>query len=129
MFDFYEKRKLRGIIFSKPTAAIVFIIALLMSRSAYGRYIAEQETSEKRIERQLELEGLKMRASALETKVERLESERGIEDAIREQFDVAKENEEVIVIVDESAGKKAEEQRVILPLPQKPSLLERLKFW
>lgn len=129
MFDFYEKRKLRGVIFSKPIAAIVFVIALLMSHSAYGRYIAEQETSEKRIERQLELEGLKMRASALESKVERLESERGIEDAIREQFDVAKQNEEVIVIVDENAGKKAEVQRVILPLPQKPSLLERLKFW
>lgn len=129
MFDFYEKRKLRDIFFSKPMAGFVFILALLLSYSAYGRYVAERETREKRLLRVEELQTLQQRAALLESKVLHIESERGMEDAIREQFDVAKEGEKVIVIVDPAASKTVEEKPQIFPLPPKPSLLERLKFW
>lgn len=129
MFDFYEKRKLREIFFSKAVAGIVFVLAILLSISAYSRYTAERETREKRVDRAHELEELNMRAAALESKVNHLESERGIENAIREQFDVAKEGEEVIVVVDESAKNAGVEKQEVFPLPQKPSLFSWLKFW
>lgn len=129
MFDFYEKRKLRGIFFSKTAASIVCILAVLLSYSAYGRYVAERETHEKLLGRQHELEVLKQRAALLESKVSHIESERGMEGAIREQFDVAKEGEDVIVIVDPAASKTDEQKPEVFPLPQKPSLFSKLKFW
>lgn len=107
----------------------MFVLAILLSISAYSRYTAERETREKRVDRAHELEELNMRAAALESKVNHLESERGIENAIREQFDVAKEGEEVIVVVDESAKNAGVEKQEVFPLPQKPSLFSWLKFW
>lgn len=128
MFDFYEKRKLRGIIFSKITAGAVFVVACLLSVSAYDRFVAEQGTRDKREERAAELARTKQKAAALESKVKWMESERGVEEAMREQFDVAKQGEEVIVIVDESLpadGSKPE----VYPLPEDESFLKRLEFW
>jgi cell division protein FtsB len=97
--------------------------------SAYGRYTAEKETEFKRLERAEELEKVKNKAAALEARVEYMESERGIEEAIREQLDVVKPGEEVVVVVDETASQAGEAQPQRFPLPPAPSLLERMKFW
>ncbi len=129
MFDFYEKRKLRNLLFTRVTAGILLVAAGLLFWSAYGRFTAEQETREKRAESFTELNRLKERAAALESKVERMESERGMEEEIREQFDVAKEGEQVVVIVDEHDDRNASSEPKIYPLPPEPTLLERLKFW
>lgn len=129
MFDFYEKRKLRGIIFSKVTAGVVFLIACLLSVSAYDRFVAEQGTREKREERAAELARTKQKAAALEAKVTWMESERGVEEAMREQFDVAKQGEEVIVIVDESLPTDGSQKPEVYPLPKHESLLKKLEFW
>jgi cell division protein FtsB len=128
MFDFYEKRKLRGIIFSKITAGALFLAAGFLAVSAYDRFVAEQGTRERREERAAELMRAQQKAAALEAKVRWMESERGVEEAMREQFDVAKQGEEVIVIVDESLpadGKKSE----VFPLPEEESFLKKLEFW
>lgn len=129
MFDFYEKRKLKGIIFSRITAGLLFTLAILLSVSAYERYTAELATREKRTASFTELEELKLRAQLLESKVSRMESERGIEEEIREQFDVVKENEQVVVIVDPASARTGSSQPEVFPLPPKPSLLEWFKFW
>lgn len=129
MFDFYEKRKLRGIIFSKITAGAVFLVACLLSVSAYDRFVAEQGTREKREERAAELARTKQKATVLESKVEWMESERGVEEAMREQFDVAKQGEEVIVIVDESLPADGAGKPKVYPLPEEESLLKKLEFW
>jgi hypothetical protein len=52
------------------------------------------------------LEELKGRASVLESKVEYLENERGIEEELRNRFDVAKEGEQVIILLDADRGEK-----------------------
>ena len=129
MFDFYEKRKLRGILFSRPMAVFVFLLALVLSWSAYGRFVAEQETRTKRLNKAAELVSLKERAAVIETKVKHLESDQGVERALREEFDVAKQGEEVIVVVDGLATSGQATGNPILPLPPEPSLFERLKFW
>jgi cell division protein FtsB len=129
MFDFYEKRKLRGILFSRPVAVFLFLLALVLSWSAYGRFVAEQETRAKRLGKATELVGLKARAAIIEAKVKHLESDQGVERALREEFDVAKQGEEVIVVVDGQATSGQATDNPILPLPHEPSLFERLKFW
>ena len=129
MFDFYEKRKLRSILFSRPVAVFLFLLALVLSWSAYGRYTAEQETRLKRLDKAAELSALKDRAAVIEAKVTHLESNQGVERALREEFDVAKQGEEVIVVVDGQATSGKNAENPVLPLPPEPSLFERLKFW
>ena len=100
MFDFYEKRKVRNIMFSKPVLVLLGIVVLLFVYSVWGAYQKESETREKwknREEVLIELEG---REKELSTEIDRLETEKGTEAEIRSKFEVAKEGEEVIVIVE-----------------------------
>jgi cell division protein FtsB len=129
MFDFYEKRKIRDLLFSRVTTLIVCMLALFLAMSAYSRYSALHETSQKRVDRATELARLNDKVTELNEKVVWLESDRGIEGALREQLDVAKEGEDVVVIVPPHTASDTETGPERFPLPKKPSLLERLKFW
>ena len=55
MLDFYEKRKLRGIVYSKVTVAVVFLFGIFLSTSVYERYKAEALSAQKREARAEEL--------------------------------------------------------------------------
>ena len=95
--------------------------------SVYERFEKEREVAKKRELREAELDELKGRAAALESRVERLESDRGIEAEIRDRFDVVKEGEQVVVILDNedvSTGSNQSEQEEV-----KESFLDWLKFW
>lgn len=131
MLDFYEKRRLKGIVFSKPMIGVLLFLGIWIGISAYERYEAERETAEKRDEKLIERDRLNQKAAVLEAKVKQLESDRGIEGEIREQFDIAKANETVVVIVDDAASAREKEEKETLPLPKSgfTLLLEWLKFW
>jgi cell division protein FtsB len=111
MFDFYQKRKLRGVINSRVTQVILVILILLMGYSAYGRYEIAMEMQERREIAEAEVQALEERRATLEEQVEYLSSERGQEAELRRQFDVALPGEQVVVIVEEES-----EEVEILPL-------------
>ena len=56
----------------------------------------------KRAERAIALADYRERAAALESKVAYMESERGIEEEIRNRYDATKEGERVVVIMGDS---------------------------
>ena len=101
MFDFYEKRKIRGIVYSWISVVILFTLALFMSMSAYGRFAVERETNQKLEVRESDLEALRERAAALEAKVEHLKNDRGLEEELRKRFDIAREGEQIVIIIDD----------------------------
>lgn len=130
MLDFHEKRRLRGILFSKVTIALLVGLTVLLTLSAHERFVAARDAAEKRAERALELERLKLRAAALEAQVEYIESDHGIEAEIREKFDVARPNEKVVVVVgDEAAGAAALSALEEAPEPEPPSLWRQILFF
>lgn len=106
MFDFHEKRKIRNIVFSKFTILILLILTILLSMSVFERFMALRAIAEKRAIREAELHELRQRAAALEAEVEYLQHGRGIEEELRNRFDVAKEGEQVIIIVDDEKGQE-----------------------
>ena len=123
MFDFHEKRKIRQLVYSKYFIGVLFLIGLLISRSAYERYVVENEMAEKTAEKSAEYAKLQERAALLESKLSHLENNRGIEEELRNRFDVAKDGEKVVIIVEkpdsketkiepinQSAGKERESQ-------------------
>ncbi|MBI4086973.1 hypothetical protein HY416_03260 [Candidatus Kaiserbacteria bacterium] len=102
MFDFHEKRKIKSWLFSKPMIAVLLIASALFATSVYERYKKERETAEKHAERLIELDRLKAHAAALEADVEYMESNRGIEEEIRDRFDAVKKGEQAVVVMNEA---------------------------
>lgn len=126
MFDFHEKRKIKAILFSKITLLLLLVPIAFLGMSVFGLYEKEREVSKRRVENEQELERLHERARALKANVHALTSERGIEGEIRDRYDVAKEGETVVVIIEEEESEPAQ---VSEKEEEKNSWLSRLIFW
>ncbi len=109
----------------------VFLIALVVGRSAYERYRVERDMAGRLHEREQELSELKERAALLEVNVDHLKNERGIEEEIRGRFDVAKDGEQVVVIIDdEKAGTSSSIQSAPPSTKQgTTSVFEKFSSW
>lgn len=131
MFDFHEKRRMRRIFYSKPFIAIVFVLAILMLWSSYGRYVIERDMAEKLANKKATLGELEERAQTLKAKVDHLESERGIEDELRSRFDVVKEGEQAVIILnnDSNASSSSSSMSGSGKKEQSGSWYDLLKFW
>lgn len=104
MLRFLEKKKIRDVktvLVSWTFLFFLFCIACFMLLSAYERYAVERETAQKLEERMNELRLIEEREATLQKSVEHMKNERGIEEEIRNRFDVAKEGEEVVIILED----------------------------
>lgn len=133
MFDFHEKRKIRSILYSKASVTVLLLISFFVGMSAYERYVVEREMAAKLDEKRQKLESLQLRATALEADVEHLQNERGIEEELRGRFDVVKEGEQVVIIIDdesETPTQGAPETREVTPSAHpEASVWSSFKFW
>ncbi len=101
MFDFHQKRKLRSVFQSRFTQVILLVLSLLIFWSAYDRYLVAKEMSEKRLALEGEMAELEERQINLDKEVKYLSSDRGVEAEMRRQFDIAREGEQVVIIMDD----------------------------
>lgn len=100
MFDFHEKRRFRRLLYSKVTLIILALIVVWLLFTAWDMYKKERDTGLKSAEQGNILNELKERETALQEEIDRLSTEKGIEAEIRSKFEVGKEGENVIIIVD-----------------------------
>jgi cell division protein FtsB len=101
MLGFHEKRRVARIFYSKGSMiALLVLFGVGVYAAASARAMQERAT-EKRAELSDELMQLEGRATALEEDIVRLEDPRGIEAELRRRYDVAKEGEEVVVLIEE----------------------------
>lgn len=104
MAEFYEKRKLKKLMYSPPVLAVFTLFVLLFVSAAWGAHQKERDTASKRQEAAAGLAELQAREAALRSNLDRLNSESGMESEIRDRFDVGKPGEHEIVIVDPPAN-------------------------
>ncbi|MBI2617970.1 septum formation initiator family protein [Candidatus Kaiserbacteria bacterium] len=109
MFDFYERRKIRQLLYSWPSLIVLIALSVLLVPGVFEVYQQEKETRINKNQRLSHLEGLTVREEALQEEIDRLNTERGVEEEIRQKFEVAKEGERVIVIVDTPKATETEE--------------------
>ena len=114
MFDFHEKRKIKDFLYSHVFITILFLIALLLLVPVYTRFTVAQDMKEKFESIRYAYTELKQRASAVESNVEYLKDDRGIEEELRNRFDAIREGEQAVILLDsrnkqerESASKKS----------------------
>lgn len=132
MFDFHEKRKIRAVLYSKPFVGLLLVGAIMLSTSVYDRYLVSQEIRGKLEDRHRELEALEARADALEQKVQYLKDNRGVEEEIRNRFDVAKEGEQVVILLGETEEVVTTTESVssdTQKTKQGAGVLDALLFW
>jgi len=101
MLDFYQKRKLRTICNSRITQGFLVVVAFVMLWNAFERYTIADAMGDRRAVVEQEAAALEARKALLEAEVEYLRDERGIESAMRRQFDIALPGEEVVVILED----------------------------
>ena len=95
-------------LYSWPVVLILFLIFLFLANNVWGVFLKERDTRMKRNDRALILQNLEGRKEVLGEEIDRLSTERGLEEEIRSKFEVSKEGEGVIVLL----HKKEEEVKV-----------------
>jgi len=103
-----QKSKVRKILESKLMLVLLFVALLFFAWNVADFISKSRETSLNRKiaeEKVMELQGKKEKLS---TDINRLQTKDGIESSIREKFGLAKEGENVIVIIDDKNKQETE---------------------
>lgn len=95
-----EKHALSRIIFGKVSLVVLLIVFALFAKGTWSVYQKSSYAKENRDRAEQELEQLNEREEALSIELTRLETPRGLEEEIRHKFDVGKEGEQLLVLVD-----------------------------
>lgn len=95
-------------LYSRGVLAIAFVLLLLIGKATWGLYAKEQESRKNLARVEADLAALTMREQKLQGDIARLQTSEGIESEIREQFQVAKPGERMIVLVGEEKAAAVE---------------------
>ena len=88
-------------IFWQHTKRYRWLIFFLVIFSAINRYLIAADMADRRAAVENEIHSLETRRQSLEQEVNYLSNERGIEAEMRRQFDVAREGEQVVIILED----------------------------
>lgn len=99
MFDFHEKRKIRNFFYNKTSISVLFLLTIVLAHSVYNLYDVSREVKQKLNIRNTELFELESRAQVLQAKVNQITDGRGIEEELRNRFDVARADEQVVILI------------------------------
>ncbi len=122
MPKFGRKKSLSDHLYSKPVIAVLVVITGFLAVSVFERYQVEREMSARRITAEAEYQALLEREASLKEQVEYLSGERGIEEEIRKHFDVAREGEQVIILLGEDEPSASE-------ISPEPTRKKWYQFW
>ena len=103
------KQRKVNVFYTIPALLIVFGLVFVSGRALLGALGKMADSREKRIEAERELKEIEDRYNSLQKKVSYLETDKGVEEAVRTKFNVAKEGEKVFVIVDNNSNTQGEQ--------------------
>lgn len=118
MRDFQRKRKIRKMLYSRGVILGVFLLLVLVSKATWGLYDKERESRRNLDRVEADLLALTLREEQLTKDIARLRTPEGIESEIREQFQVAKPGESMVVLVEDKSEPMEQEG-------EDPSLISR----
>ena len=93
---------------STPVLVFLFIVLFFIMKGSFGVY-QKYSLSKNRLENsQADLAVLEEKKENIENKIEKIQTDTGIEKEVRSKFDVAREGEKLIIIVEDEV--KVDEQ-------------------
>lgn len=108
MLEFQEKRRLKKVLYSKFVLVLLIVIIILSLNAVWQVYKKQMMAKENLIQTASVFDQLKARESMLTSGVERLKTESGTEQEIREKYGLVKPGEEVIVVVKQGDSTSSE---------------------
>ena len=117
MYRFEQRRDPMRLLWKRLGMVVLLVLVALGVRGVWKVYQKAQESRELRIEAEARLNDLQQREAELRADIAALKSDRGIEEKLRERYDLAHENEGVIVIVEPPTP----------PQESRPTTFERFK--
>jgi len=112
VIPFQDRKRIRGFLYSKTSLSVLFLLLLLAGNGVWGIYQKSKTASSERDIALRSLTDLESRTAELKTSLSHLETERGIEEEVRQKYTVARKGEEVVVVVDDSAKKSKNDEVV-----------------
>ena len=107
----FKKKNQYAFLHSPIMLVILFCILVIFSFNVIKLVEKERETSRNKVMVLNKIEDLKGREVSLNSDIDKLKSEDGLEDIIRSKFQVAKPNEKVVAIIDEEQEPIIEEKK------------------
>jgi cell division protein FtsB len=111
MLEYQRKRKVRKWMYSRVTLLVLGIFTILMAKGAFGVYLKARDSKENKMTAQAELKQLTERQVALSADIAELNTIQGVEKEIRQKFNVAKEGEQIVVIIPPQETVEAEPEK------------------
>jgi len=100
MLEFQEKRKIKRFFYSRVVLVCLLILILLLLKMVWGVYEKQALTKDNLAKTATSFEGLQAREKMLSLSIDKLKTDNGIEQEIREKYGLVKPGEEIIVVVD-----------------------------
>ncbi len=111
MKKFEAKKQIKSKIYSKTTLIILIFIIILLIKGVFVLYLRNKESIEVRDGSEAKLLSLENRRNTLSAEIEKLNKDDGVEEEIREKFNVAKPGEKVVIIVPEEEATTTPEKK------------------
>lgn len=90
--------------YNRVTLGILFSVLLFMVHSTWSVYDKKVESEEMKERSLASVSTLRVRSLELQEKIDSLSTEQGIEEEVRSKFSVAKDNENLVIIVKEESS-------------------------
>ena len=104
MRDFIKKKRYYKILYLRIILLVLIVLTVIFGKGAWNMYEKERIANENLINAERELSVIKERENFLNTQINTTGTQKGIEKELRKKFDVVKEGEKVIMIVDKKEG-------------------------
>jgi len=101
MLELQNRQKFKKRFFSKPVFLIVLILTVLMVKATINLYIKKLHSSRDLAAVSESVNTMRAREQELNIEIEKLGTQRGVEEEIRKKYSVVKSGEEMVVLVDE----------------------------
>jgi cell division protein FtsB len=88
------------VMLSWVTIIVLLLISILLTKSLWGIYNKNKQSNIRATQAKADLEKLTERKESLETNLANIKSTNGIEAELRDKFDVGKDGERLLVIID-----------------------------
>ncbi len=104
MLDFQQKRKVRSLLYNRVTIGVLSLIVIVVLHSTWVVYRKKVESERIKQASLKNVESLRSRSGQLQEKIDRLATKQGIEEEVRSKFSVAKDDENMVIIVQDEVS-------------------------
>lgn len=105
----FKKKNTHHFWHSPITLLVLFCILVLFSYNIVGLIAKERETNKNKVSELNKIEELRAREADLNKSINKLNTNEGVEESVREKFQVVKPGEKMVVIVDEVEKKPVDD--------------------